>query len=222
VRRFPDWQGTRCWSPSGVEGTRLDRDASPDVPRLCGVAIGYQQSTTINPLCFDRLWQLTAPTARLPPCLFCFVCEKWKFCKLPHLKLWPFLRVPEIIIAPFFSTALSPLSERICWESCYRRAPLFYKLELTWPVSRQTTQKLSDVTDDVIITFLMHFWIDLSVPDIFDMSLVTQFLIMTEIWLIIDFKISSPHHRHPEFFVTMEFVSDFSKSDWKIISSNYH
>jgi hypothetical protein len=85
------------------------------------------------------------------------------------------------------------------------RAPFFTLL--------QTTQKLSDVTDDVIITFLMHFWIDLSVPDIFDKSLVTQFLIMTEIWLIVDFKISSPHHRHPEFFVTMEFVSDFSKSD---------
>jgi hypothetical protein len=62
-------------------------------------------------------------------------------------------------------------------------------------LSRKITQKLLGVTDDVTIPFLMHFWIDLIVPDIFVMSLVTQFLILTEIWLIVDFKISSLHHR---------------------------
>ena len=64
-------------------------------------------------------------------------------------------------------------------------------------VSCQIIQKIFGVTDDVIIPFLLHFWIDLIVTDIFDMSLVTQFLISTEteIWLIVDFKISSLHHR---------------------------
>jgi hypothetical protein len=60
-------------------------------------------------------------------------------------------------------------------------------------VSRQITQKIFGVTDDVMIPLFLHFWIDdLIVTDIFDMSLVTQFLILTEIWLIVDFKISSP------------------------------
>jgi hypothetical protein len=69
-------------------------------------------------------------------------------------------------------------------------------------VSRQITQKIFGVTDDVIIPFLVHFWIDLIVLDLFATSLVTQILILMEIWLIVDFKISSPHHRRPELFVT--------------------
>ena len=69
-------------------------------------------------------------------------------------------------------------------------------------LSRKITQKIFGVTDDVIIPFLLHFWIDLIVTDIFDMSLVTQFLILTEIWLVVDFKISSLHCRPPEYFVT--------------------
>ena len=32
-----------------VEGTRLDRDASPDVPRLCGVAINAYPYPTPTP-----------------------------------------------------------------------------------------------------------------------------------------------------------------------------
>ena len=65
-------------------------------------------------------------------------------------------------------------------------------------VSRPITEKIFIVTGDVIIPFLLHFWIDLIVTDIFDMSLVTQFLILlTEIWLVVDFKISSLDRRPP-------------------------
>jgi hypothetical protein len=37
-----------------VDGTRLDLDASPDVPRLCGVAINVSKSTTL----FQPIWSL--------------------------------------------------------------------------------------------------------------------------------------------------------------------